>query len=307
MVDVVLLNQLLRALPTHCALLMVGDADQLPSVGPGAVLVDIIESERVPVVRLAELFRQATNSGIVVNAHRINRGEMPERTAQVSENSDFYFVPADTAEAIHDKVLQMATDRIPKRFGIDPVRDLQVLTPMNRGLLGTAALNVELQRRLNAGHGETISRFGWTYARGDKVVQTVNNYDKDVFNGDVGLISRLDREESAVHVSYDGREVIYQFGELDELSLAYAMTVHKSQGSEYVAVLIPVSTQHYTLLQRNLLYTAVTRGKQLVVVVGQPKALAMAVKKARSERRLTKLTERLRETLNEPLSLEAGP
>ena len=291
MVDTVLMNQLLRAVPDHCALLLVGDVDQLPSVGPGSVLADMIGSGVVPTARLTEIFRQAANSEIIVNAHRINRGEMPERSE--GAQSDFYFISSDTPEDIHDKLLQVVTERIPRRFGLDPINDIQVLTPMNRGGLGARSLNVELQQRLNPSAEPRITRFGWTYAPGDKVIQTVNNYDKDVFNGDIGQVVRIDEEEGLVFVNYDGRQVEYEIGELDEVSLAYATTVHKSQGSEYPAVVIPLGMPHYMLLERNLLYTAVTRGKTLVAVIGQTKALAMAVKRLGSVKRLTNLQYRL--------------
>jgi exodeoxyribonuclease V alpha subunit len=295
MVDTVLMNQLLRAVPDHGAVLLVGDVDQLPSVGPGAVLADLIGSGVLPTVRLTEIFRQAATSQIIVNAHRINRGQMPERPG--SEPSDFYFIAADTPEAIHDKLLHVVTQRIPKRFGLDPIDDVQVLTPMNRGGLGARALNVALQERLNPHAAPRVTRFGWTYAPGDKVIQTVNNYDKDVFNGDIGRIVRIDEEEGLVFVDYDGRQVEYETGELDEVSLAYATTVHKSQGSEYPAVVIPLGMPHYMLLERNLLYTAVTRGRRLVVIIGQTKALAIAVDRVGSVQRLTNLRARLRETV----------
>jgi exodeoxyribonuclease V alpha subunit len=295
MVDTVLMNQLLRAVPDHGAVLLVGDVDQLPSVGPGAALADLIGSGVLPTVRLTEIFRQAATSQIIVNAHRINRGQMPERPG--SKVSDFYFVTADTPEAIHEKLLHVVTERIPKRFGLDPINDVQVLTPMNRGGLGARALNVALQERLNPHATPRVTRFGWTYAPGDKVIQTVNNYDKDVFNGDIGRIVRIDEEEGLVFVDYDGRQVEYDTGELDEISLAYATTVHKSQGSEYPAVVIPLGMPHYMLLERNLLYTAVTRGRRLVVIIGQTKALAIAVNRVGSVQRLTNLRARLHETL----------
>ena len=300
MVDLALMNQLLRAVPNQAALLLVGDVDQLPSVGPGAVLADMIGSTEVPTVRLTEIFRQAAASRIVVNAHRINQGRMPERPGIQVRNTDFYLIECESPELIHDRLLQVITERIPKRFGLDPVEDIQVLTPMNRGGLGARSLNVELQQHLNANAFPRITRFGWTYAPGDKVIQTANNYDKEVFNGDIGRVARIDTEEGLVLVDYDGRRVEYELGELDEISLAYATTVHKSQGSEYPAVVIPLSIQHYTLLERNLLYTAVTRGKRLVVVIAQGKALAMAVRREMSVKRLTKLRHRLQALGAEP-------
>ena len=295
MVDIALMNRVLAAIPDSAALMIVGDVDQLPSVGPGAVLADIINSGRVPTVRLTEIFRQAATSLIIVNAHRINKGEMPLK-AEGTELIDFYFIPADTPEEIHDKLLQVVTERIPKRFGFHPVKDVQILTPMNRGGLGARSLNAELQSVLNEKGEPKVTRFGTTFAPNDKVIQTVNNYDKEVFNGDIGQIVEVDEEERLVKIDYDGRIVEYEFGELDEVSLAYATSIHKSQGSEYPAVVIPLAMQHYTLLERNLIYTAVTRGKKLVTIIGQPKALAMAVKNRKSSRRLTKLSARIAES-----------
>ena len=291
MVDIALMNKLLGAIPDHTALMIVGDVDQLPSVGPGAVLADIIDSGVVPTVRLTEIFRQAASSRIIVNAHRINKGDMPLKT-EGTDLSDFYFIPANTPEESHDKLLQVVTERIPKRFGFHPVKDIQVLTPMNRGGLGARSLNVELQQVLNKNGSPSVVRFGTTFAPGDKVIQTVNNYDKEVFNGDIGQIMTVDLDEGVLQVDYDGKLVEYEFGELDEVSLAYATSIHKSQGSEYPAVVIPLAMQHYTLLERNLIYTAVTRGKKLVIIIGQPKALGMAVKNQKSKKRLTKLAIR---------------
>jgi len=287
MVDVPLMRALLRALPERAALLLVGDVDQLPSVGPGQVLANVIASGAVPVVRLTEVFRQAAESQIIVNAHRINQGLMPN--IALVDSGDFYFVDAADAEEAVRKLLAIVQDRIPKRFGLDPIRDIQVLCPMNRGGLGARSLNIELQNALNPPGEVRIERFGWTFCPGDKVMQVENDYDKDVYNGDLGVISRIDMEEGELHVGFDGREVTYGFGELDELVLAYATTIHKSQGSEYPAVVTPLSTQHYPMLQRNLVYTGVTRGKRLVVLVGQRKALAIAVKGARARRRWSKL------------------
>jgi exodeoxyribonuclease V alpha subunit len=289
MVDVPLMRSVLRAVPNRAALLLVGDVDQLPSVGPGQVLADIIASGAVPVVRLTEVFRQALTSRIITNAHRINPGLMPELAA--TEVNDFYFVEAMDPEDGVRKVVTIVRERIPKRFGLDPVRDIQVLCPMNRGGLGARSLNVELQAALNPPGEIRIERFGWTFCPGDKVMQVENNYDKEVYNGDLGVVSRLDAEEGELSVDFDGREVVYGFTELDELVLAYATTIHKSQGSEYPAVVIPITTQHYPMLQRNLVYTGVTRGKRLVVLVGQRKALAMAVKGAQTRRRWSKLRD----------------
>ena len=293
MLDVVLMNQLLKALPDPAALILVGDVDQLPSVGPGNVLTDLIAAGVIPTVRLTEIFRQAQSSRIIVNAHRINRGELPLPTAK-GETSDFYWMEADSPEAIADQLLQTVTEHIPQQFGLHPIDDIQVLTPMNRGGLGVRALNVELQHRLNAASEPKVQKFGTTYAPGDKVLQRVNNYDKDVFNGDIGRIAAIDLADQTVMVDFDGRAVSYELGELDELALAYAASIHKAQGSEYPVVVIPLAMQHYQLLERNLLYTAVTRGKQLVVVIAEPKALQIAVRNRRSQRRITRLAERLR-------------
>ena len=295
MVDTALMNQLLRAVPTQAAVLLVGDVDQLPSVGPGAVLADLIASEQVPTVRLTEIFRQAKASRIIVNAHRINQGSRPESPSEDQVDSDFYLIRCETPELIHERLIRAVTERIPSRFGLDPVRDVQILTPMNRGGLGSRALNVELQRHLNPTAQPRIERFGWTYAPGDKVIQLINDYDKDVFNGDIGHIAAIDLEESLLSIDFDGRRVAYDFGELDAIALAYATTVHKAQGSEYPAVVIPLAVQHFSLLQRNLLYTAVTRGKRLVVLIAQPKALGMAIKQTGANR-LTRLRQRLIES-----------
>ena len=289
MVDVLLMRAVLNALPDGAALLLVGDVDQLPSVGPGQALADIIASAAVPVVRLTEVFRQALTSRIIVNAHRINRGLMPELAAV--EGSDFFFVDAAAPEDGVRRLIAMVRERIPSRFGLDPVRDIQVLCPMNRGGLGARALNVELQQALNPPGERRVERFGWTFCPGDKVMQVANDYERDVFNGDLGVITGLDLEESELTVSFDGREVTYGFGELDELVLAYATTIHKAQGSEYAAVVIPLTTQHYAMLARNLLYTGITRGKRLVVLVGQRRALAIAVRNGSGRRRWSKLRE----------------
>ncbi len=296
MVDVLLMRSLLNALPDSSALLIVGDVDQLPSVGPGHVLGDIIGSGAVPVVRLTEVFRQAATSRVIVNAHRINRGQMPELAAV--EGSDFYFVDAADPEEAARKLVTVVRDRIPARFGLHAVRDVQVLCPMNRGGVGARSLNAVLQAALNPPGEARVERFGSTYGAGDKVMQVVNDYDRDVFNGDLGIVSRVDSEEGELVATFDGREVTYGFGELDELSLAYATTIHKSQGSEYPAVVIPLTTQHYAMLARNLLYTGVTRGKRLVVLVGQRKALAIAVRNEGAKRRWSKLRDWLTSQLD---------
>jgi exodeoxyribonuclease V alpha subunit len=251
MVDVLLMQALLKATPDSAALLIVGDIDQLPSVGPGQALADIIRSGALPVVRLTEVFRQAAASRIIVNAHRINQGLMPDY-AQPSADSDFYFVPADEPETAVSRIVELAKIRIPKRFGLNPILDIQVLCPMNRGGVGARSLNVELQAALNPAGERKVERFGWTFAPGDKIMQVENDYDKEVYNGDIGYVIDVDPETSKLTVSFDGRTVSYGFGELDVLVPAYAATIHKSQGSEYPAVIIPVLTQHYPTLQRNL-------------------------------------------------------
>src|SRR5215212_4915279 len=290
MVDVPLMNALTKAIPEHAALLLVGDVDQLPSVGPGQVLADIIASGRIPVARLTEVFRQAAESRIVVNAHRINHGQMPE-PPKVGEESDFYVVEIAEPEDGVSKLIEIVSQRIPRRFGLDPTKDVQVLCPMNRGVLGARNLNHELQRVLNPNPPATVERFGWRFSPGDRVMETQNDYDREVFNGDLGMVARIDEEEGAVVVDFEGREVVYPYGELDTLVPAFATTIHKSQGSEYPAVVIPVVTQHYTMLARNLLYTGVTRGKRLVVLVGQKRAVAIAVRGGSMKRRWTKLRE----------------
>ena len=294
MVDVPLMAALIRALPPQAGLLLVGDADQLPSVGPGQVLADIINSAAVPTARLTEVFRQAAQSRIVLNAHRINRGQMPE-LSQAKESSDFYMVEADEPDDAARKIVELVCHRIPARFGLDPIREVQVLCPMNRGRVGARSLNLDLQAALNSDPGKpAVERFGGSFRSGDKVMQTVNDYDKDIFNGDLGFVKAVDLEEQELIIDFDGRLVSYDFGELDEIVPAYAVTIHKSQGSEYPAVVIPLSTQHYPMLRRNLVYTGITRGKRLVVLVGQRKALAIAVRASRAERRWSKLHQWLR-------------
>jgi exodeoxyribonuclease V alpha subunit len=293
MVDVPLMNHLLRALPKSASLLLVGDVDQLPPVGPGMALRNIIDSGIVPVVRLTEVFRQASDSQIIRNAHRINEGLMPE----VAENgSDFFFVEREEPDRIADTVIEFVKKRIPNKFKLDPIRDVQVLSPMNRGSLGIRELNARLQDELNPRKAEEpfVEKFGWHYRIRDKVIQTENDYDKEVFNGDIGHIVKIDPVDRELTVKFDQREVNYDFGELDELSLAYAITIHKSQGSEFPAVVIPLATQHYLLLQRNLVYTGITRGKQLVMLIGQPKALSLAVNNNRTEQRFSGLLARLK-------------
>ena len=290
MVDIMLMQALIKAVPERTALLMIGDVDQLPSVGPGQVLADMIASGALAVVRLTEVFRQAARSRIITSAHRINQGALPDLTRPQGD-SDFYFVEADEPETAVRRIIELVKNRIPQRFGLDPVRDIQVLCPMNRGGVGARSLNIELQAALNPAGETKVERFGWTFAPGDKVMQIENDYDKEVYNGDIGYVVAVDVDEGELSASFDERVVIYAFGELDTLVPAYAVTIHKSQGSEYPAVIIPMLTQHYTMLQRNLLYTGVTRGKQLVVLIGQKKAVAIAVRNVSGRRRWSKLKE----------------
>jgi exodeoxyribonuclease V alpha subunit len=290
MVDVSLMNSLMRALPRQAALLLVGDVDQLPSVGPGQVLADLINSGAVPVARLVEVFRQAASSRIVVNAHRVNRGELPE-LGKPERESDFYFVPADQPADAIKKTVQMVRSRIPQRFALDPVRDIQVLCPMNRGGMGARVLNTELQAALNPPGDRKFERFGWSFVPGDKVMQVENDYDRDVYNGDIGKIESIDLEEGTIEVDFDGRRLTYAQRDLDMLVAAFATTIHKSQGSEYPAVVIPIMDQHFVMLQRNLIYTAITRGKRLVVLVGQHSAVRRAVQTSTQLRRWSKLRE----------------
>jgi exodeoxyribonuclease V alpha subunit len=293
MVDVALMHQLLKAVSPWACVLLVGDVDQLPSVGPGAVLADVIASGAVPVVRLTEIFRQAGESWIVRAAHAVHAGELP--ASAPAGRGDFYVVEAEEPAAVLDKLIAMVRDRIPARFGLDPLRDVQVLAPMNRSELGVRNLNARLQEVFNPPRGQPeVQRFGWTFRVGDKVLQTQNNYQREVFNGDVGRVVAIDENERALTAEFDGRSVLYDFGELDELALAFATTIHKAQGSEYPAVVIPLHTQHFLMLRRNLLYTGITRGKQLVAIVGSRRALARAVRQHDEARRCSLLADRLR-------------
>jgi exodeoxyribonuclease V alpha subunit len=292
MVDIPLMHALLRAVPARASVVFVGDVDQLPSVGPGQVLADVIDSGRLPVVRLTEVFRQAQASRIIIASHRINAGELPDLSVPDGP-SDFYFVEAGSSDEAAQRVLQVVGTRLRQRFGFDPVRDVQVLCPMNRGSVGAHALNAALQQVLNPSAEPSVQRFGFTFSPGDRVMQVENDYDKDVYNGDLGRIRVVEPEKESLLVDFDGRLVAYDFGELDRLVLAYATTIHKSQGSEYPAVVIPITTQHYPMLQRNLVYTAVTRGRKLVVLIGERKALAIAVRGRQTGRRWSTLKELL--------------
>ena len=295
MVDTALMHHLLKAIPKEGTFLLVGDINQLPSVGPGNVLSDIIQSRRVPVVVLDQIFRQAKQSQIVVNAHRINQGHFPRLEPSATDATgaqDFYFIEQQEPEKVLQLILELVKDRIPQRFGFDAMADIQVLSPMHRGLVGTASLNKHLQDRLNPGQKD-FARGDQTFRVRDKVMQIRNNYEKSVFNGDIGRIADIDHFNRTMQIVFDSREVTYEFSELDEIVLAYAISVHKSQGSEYSAVVFPVLTQHYMLLQRNLIYTAVTRGKRLVVMIGTKKALTIGINNDRTQRRYTYLKQRL--------------
>ena len=293
MVDTLLMYHLLKAIPSHAHLILVGDVDQLPSVGPGNVLKDIIRSGKFTVVRLTEIFRQAQESMIVVNAHKVNQGQLPVlKEIDKPEKTDFQFIQEEDPEKILQNILDLCSETIPRQFRFHPLREIQVLAPMHKGIIGVANLNIELQKRLNPGQSG-ITHGAWNFRLGDKVMQIVNNYDKDVFNGDIGWISKIDPEEREVVIEFDGRLVPYDYSDLDEVVLAYAVSVHKSQGSEYPVVILPVVTQHYMLLQRNLIYTGITRAKKLVIMIGTKKALAIAIRNNKPQRRYTLLSERL--------------
>ncbi|HXR66880.1 MAG TPA: ATP-dependent RecD-like DNA helicase, partial [Ktedonobacteraceae bacterium] len=296
MIDILLFYHLLKALPPTAHLLLVGDADQLPSVGPGNVLRDLLRSEAIPCVRLTDLFRQAAASQIIVNAHRINAGQVPSLKRE--PQSDFYFLAEDDPTRVQQRLLDYVQNRIPHHYHLNPLSEIQVLAPMYKGVVGVSLLNEELQARLNPDTAGMLEWSGHTFRRGDKVMQTRNNYDKGVFNGDIGWIRQINKENSTLTVEFLEEAgpllVEYEFHELDELVLAYAITIHKSQGSEYPAIVVPLVQQHYMLLQRNLLYTAITRAKRLCIVIGQPRALEVAVKNDRVALRNTALAERLR-------------
>jgi len=299
MVDTLLMDHLLKAVPLGATFILVGDVNQLPSVGPGNVLNDIIASGRVPVVELKEIFRQAKTSRIVVYAHQINNGIIPPAAAADprEQAGDFYFIQQEDPEKVLDIILELVRERIPnnaqfRKFVKDPIEDIQVLTPMHKGLVGAANLNARLQAVLNPGNGGLAQ--GERFFRvGDKIMQVRNNYDREVFNGDIGRITAICPDVQELHIRYEGRDVAYEYGDLDEITPAYAVSVHKSQGSEYPAVVIPILTQHYILLQRNLIYTAITRGRKLVVMVGSRKALAIGINNNKTQNRFTCLKSRL--------------
>ncbi len=295
MVDMPLFYHLLMAVPLPSMLILVGDVSQLPSVGPGNVLGDLIRSERIPTYHLTEIFRQARESSIVLNAHRIRNGQMPEHSHFWSEEegaSDFHFIEKNHPEKVVSTIVDLCVTTIPQQFELDPISQIQVLTPMHKGVAGTLNLNQILQKKLNP-NGTDIASTGGTFRVGDKVMHLRNNYHKEVFNGDIGIVGGIDAEAGEILVDYDGRQIRYDQTELDELSLAYAISIHKSQGSEYPVVIVPLLNQHYILLQRNLLYTAVTRGKKLVILVGTTKALKIALNTDKPNHRLSGLAVRI--------------
>ncbi len=296
MVDVSLFHALLKALPRSSGILLVGDIDQLPSVGAGFVLGDIINSNRIKTIQLNRVFRQETTSNIIAHAHLINKGIIPDLAPpQENEESDFYFIETED-ENLQSKLVHLITERIPAKFGYHSRDDIQVLCPMQRGGSGVRSLNVELQKAINPNPEVRITKFGQTYAAGDKVIQTENNYDKEVFNGDIGIVQSVDEIEQELTIKFDNNNIVYDYTDMDQITLAYAITIHKSQGSEYPVVIIPLTMQSYMMLQRNLVYTGITRGKKLVIIIGQKKALAMAIKNNRGVMRYTRLRECLRAT-----------
>ena len=296
MIDIILMYNLLKAIPVGMRLILVGDIDQLPSVGPGNVLRDIIESGKIPVVRLTRIFRQAQSSRIVMNAHAINAGQFPNISN--GKNTDFFFINMEDPQKVADNIIDLVKNRLPKGYHQKP-SNIQVLTPMQRGIVGAANLNMVLQEAINP-TGDCLSRSGYTYREGDKVMQIRNNYDKDVFNGDIGFVCSIDIEDRELTVDFDGHQVTYEQSELDELVLAYATTIHKSQGSEYPIVVIPILMTHYVMLQRNLIYTGITRAKKVCVLVGTPKALGYAVRNMTVNKRNTKLSDRIKANIDAP-------
>lgn len=294
MIDVLLMYHLLNAVPLTASVIFVGDIFQLPSVGPGTVLSDLIKSNQFRTFELTKIFRQVGDSPIIINSHNVRNGEplSMEKPAETDELSEFYFIETANPVVVMERIVDLCCNRIPERYGFDPMTEIQVLTPMHKGDVGTISLNKALQLRLNAG-SDKIESFGISFKEGDKVMHLKNNYEKEVFNGDIGTIVSLEKAIKTLSVDYYGRQVDYEFDELDELTLAYAISVHKSQGSEYPAVVVPITTQHYSLLQRNLLYTAMTRGKKLVILIGTEKALTIALNNDRPKMRLSGLNGRL--------------
>jgi exodeoxyribonuclease V alpha subunit len=299
MVDTLLMYHLLAAVPASAVLVLVGDIAQLPSVGPGNVLSDMIDSGLIAVFYLNEIFRQDTQSAIVVNAHKVRQGEPPlcNNLNGLDNMGDFYFIEQPDPDRVSARIVQLCRDELPAKFNLDPIDDIQVLTPMHRGPVGTINLNQLLQKVLNP-QPVLMEALGNSFKTGDKVMHLINNYQKEVYNGDIGIICRVDSQKSEISVDYYGRTVLYAANELDQLTTAYAISVHKSQGSEYPAVIVPLVTQHYILLQRNLLYTAMTRGKKLVILIGTRKALQIALKNDKPHWRLSRLADRLQGTIS---------
>ena len=293
MIDIMLFYNLMKAIPENMRLILVGDIDQLPSVGAGNVLRDIIDSEEIPVVRLTRIFRQAQSSRIVMNAHAINNGQFPNISN--GKDTDFFFIKAEEADAIPELIVSLVKDRLSKTYGYK-AREIQVLTPMQRGVVGAGNLNTELQKALNP-VGPSLTRGGYCYRQGDKVMQIRNNYDKNVFNGDIGYIKEINEGERTLSILFDERIIEYEITELDEITLAYAITIHKSQGSEFPVIVMPITMKHYVMLQRNLIYTGITRAKKICVLVGTTKALSYAVRNQTVSKRNTNLKERLKGTI----------
>lgn len=292
MIDVMLMYNLLKAVPEHMTVILVGDIDQLPSIGAGNILRDIIASDMIPVVRLEHIFRQAQGSRIITSAHRINKGQYPE--VNNSKGTDFFFINDEDPESTAKQIIQLCQKRLPYTYHLNPIQDIQVLTPMQRGVVGAISLNKELQNALNS-QTAMLRHGGTEYRLHDKVMQIKNNYDKGIFNGDIGIVSSVDTEERELTVLFDGETVQYDISELDELMLAYATTIHKAQGSEYPIVVMPVLMTHYVMLQRNLIYTGITRAKKLLVIIGSKKALALAIRNNSVMKRNTRLASRIRE------------
>ena len=299
MIDIILMNKLVHALPSQAQLILIGDIDQLPAVGPGNVLNDLISSKSIKTIHLTQIFRQAAQSQIITNAHLINQGKMINTKYHKNDSTDFYFIEAKDNADIINKVIEVVSNRIPNKFKLDRLNDIQILTPMNRGSLGSRSLNIELQKHLNPNSRCPIEKFGQRFDINDKVIQLVNNYQKEVFNGDIGKIYSINKEESTIQIDFEGKLVEYEFTDLDEINLAYATSIHKAQGSEYPCVVIPLAMQHYTMLERNLIYTAVTRGKKLVIIIGESRALYIAIKNKSALNRITTLTYRLAKGLRE--------